>query len=287
MDIALNDFSRVYSAPDEILGNSGKSYELGDRIGGGGNGAVYECIDINGNILAVKFLLHFSDKIKKRFLQEVTVLKAVNHPHIIKYYDDGKVIAYDKKRNPHELYFVIMEKADCNLVEYLRKEISVEYDVYSGQFRGLCEALAELHKYAIHRDIKPENILVKGEKWVLSDFGLCQAVLPENRIDVTEENEKVGPAFWMSPEAITKYYLGTSEINASSDVFQLCMVFIFVLTREFPGGIIQEADIENTTQPIKELLLSAVSHKSTNRPNDGAVLLQLYNNATYYQPQNL
>ena len=40
MDIALNDFSRVYSAPDEILGNSGKSYELGDRIGGGGNGAV-------------------------------------------------------------------------------------------------------------------------------------------------------------------------------------------------------------------------------------------------------
>lgn len=287
MDIALNDFSRVYSAPDEILGNSGKSYELGDRIGGGGNGAVYECIDINGNILAVKFLLHFSDKIKKRFLQEVTVLKAVNHPHIIKYYDDGKVIAYDKKRNPHELYFVIMEKADCNLVEYLRKDSSVEYDVYSGQFRGLCEALAELHKHAIHRDIKPENILVKGEKWVLSDFGLCQAVLPENRIDVTEENEKVGPAFWMSPEAVTKYYLGTSEMNASSDVFQLCMVFIFVLTREFPGGIIQEADIENTTQPIKELLLSAVSHKPTNRPNDGAVLLQLYNNATYYQSQNL
>ena len=283
MDIALNDFSRVYSAPDEILGNSGKSYELGDRIGGGGNGAVYECIDINGNILAVKFLLHFSDKIKKRFLQEVTVLKAVNHPHIIKYYDDGKVIAYDKKRNPHELYFVIMEKADCNLVEYLKKDFPVEYDVYSGQFRGLCEALAELHKYAIHRDIKPENILVKGEKWVLSDFGLCQAVLPENRIDVTEENEKVGPAFWMSPEAVTKYYLGTSEINASSDVFQLCMVFIFVLTREFPGGIIQEADIENTTKPIKELLLSAVSHKSTNRPNDGESLLQLYNNATYYR----
>ena len=283
MDIALNDFSRVYTAPDEILSNSGKRYELGERIGGGGNGAVYECIDINGNVLAVKFLLHFSEKIKKRFCQEVTVLKAVNHPHIIKYYDEGNVIAYDKRKNPQELYFVIMEKADCNLVEYLKKELFIEYDMYSGQFRGLCEALAELHKYVIHRDIKPENILIKGEKWVLSDFGLCQAILPENRIDITDEHEKVGPAFWMSPEAVTKYYFGSSEISTSSDVFQLCMVFVFVLTKRFPGGVLKGSEIANTTQPIKELLLSALSCDSSNRPVDGNALLQMYNNATYYQ----
>lgn len=36
---------KVYHVNDEIVAISRKSYEIGERIGSGGNGAVYECID--------------------------------------------------------------------------------------------------------------------------------------------------------------------------------------------------------------------------------------------------
>ena len=287
MYICLRDGTNVYDVPDSISTPSGNNYELGERIGGGGNGAVYECIDRSGNTLAIKFLLRFSQKSEARFKQETTILKKVNSPHIIKYIDDGCITGHTVRYNKvtdtvKEILFVVMEKADCNLAEYLkREETLVPYEVYAGQFRGLCEALAELHQYAIHRDIKPENILVKGEKWILSDFGLCQAVLPEERIDVTDYNEKIGPAFWMSPEAIDRYYFGGSDIAACSDVYQLCAIFAFVLTKHYPGGIIVDQSALNTTPELSALILNSLSNSTALRPKDGGELLNCYNEATY------
>lgn len=220
-----------FDIEDEIVSFSGKSYELLDRIGSGGNGAVYECIDSSGSIYAVKFLLQLSPKSQKRFDQEVSLLERINHPHIIRYVDKGKVDTVNSKGQAVELPFVIMERADRNLVDYLRSVESVPYEIYAAQFRGLCEALAEIHKVAIHRDIKPENVLIKGETWVISDFGLCTFLDPEEHREITKPNEKVGPAFWMSPEAVDCSYFQSDLIGTYSDVFQLCAVFVFVLTK--------------------------------------------------------
>lgn len=150
-----------------------------------------------------------------------------------------------------------MEKADRNLLDYMKSNEKPEYEEYAPQFRGLCEALAVLHQFAIHRDIKPENILIKGETWVLSDFGLCSFLSPEDHQDITKLNEKVGPMFWMSPEAIDCYYFGGKEIGKYSDVFQICLVFVFVLTHKYPGGIFSAENID-TTPLIKELILEAM-----------------------------
>ena len=282
MYIALNDYTQSFYIEDEIVvSNSGNNYEISERIGSGGNGAVYECIDKQGNVLAIKFLLRFSIKSKKRFTQEINVLKQINNPHIIRYIDDGLVTLYDSHRNPIEAPFLIMEKADYNLAEYIKNEPLLEYEFYSGQFRGLCEGLSELHNIAIHRDIKPENILIKADRWFLSDFGLSQFLDPTLRQDITGENEKVGPLFWISPEAVTKYYFGTEAISTYSDVYQLCLVFLFVITKTFPGGILLKDDIINTTEPIKDLLLSALSNNPKLRPHDGKELLKRYNESTY------
>ena len=54
--------------------------------------------------------------------------------------------------------------------------------------------------------------MIKGETWVLSDFGLCKFFEPEEERELTHVNEKVGPAFWMSPEAITSFYFGKDLI---------------------------------------------------------------------------
>lgn len=287
MEIVLNYNSKVlYLEEDEIVSLKGRSYEIQDRIGAGGNGAVYECIDASGIVYAVKFLLHTSKKSLRRFEQEVSLLKRIKHPHIIGYVDDGVAEMFDRFRNPVNVRFVIMEKADENLVSYLKRHDSIGYELYAAQFRGLCEALEELHRYAIHRDIKPENILIKGETWVLSDFGLCEFLDPDEHQDITRSNEKIGPAFWMSPEAVDNYYWGSDSIGTYSDVFQLCAVFAFVLMRKHPGGMISPENDLNTTPSLRQLLVDSLSNEYSQRPVDGHALVRRYNSAIYGDLEN-
>lgn len=282
MEIALNNYSNVFSWDDEeIISVSGRSYEIQDRIGAGGNGAVYECLDTAGRTFAVKFLLSMSNKMIRRFDQEISLLKKLDHPHIIRYIDSGVAKMKDKSGRHVDVHFVIMEKADENLISYLKSHDTIGYETYAAQFRGLCEALESLHQHAIHRDIKPENILVRGETWVLSDFGLCEFLDPEEHQDITRTNEKIGPAFWMSPEAVDSYYWGTDTVGTYSDVFQLCAVFAFVLMRKHPGGIIADQNDFNTTPEIRQLIIDALSNESGNRPQNGHALAERYNRAIY------
>ena len=114
----------------------------------------------------------------------------------------------------------------------------------------------------------------------MSDFGLCQALLPEEQIDVTDDGEKLGPAFWMTPEAMDNIYFMNDNIGTYSDVFQMGAVFAFVLTKHYPGGIIQQDNQLNTTPEISQLIMKALSNDFNLRPQNGGELLRCYNVAT-------
>lgn len=281
MDILLGK-DQVYTIDDAVISNNDNEYEILEHIGNGGNGSVYSCIDIDGNEYAVKFLVNNSRKSIKRFEQEIKLMKLAQHPHLMNYIDDGSTIGLDSKYKQNVVIkYVVMNKANGNLLDYIKNNSNIPYNEYAPQFRGLCEALAELHKYAIHRDIKPENILLRGTTWVLSDFGLCEFISPELHCDITGINEKVGPRFWMSPEAINSFYFGLDEINKRSDVFQLCSVFAFVLNHRYPGGILNVDDF-NTTEAIRNLLVSSLSNNMDLRPVDGDDLFKKFTEATIY-----
>ncbi len=251
-----------------------------DRLGVGGNAAVYECVDRQGNTWAIKFLLNRSDKSKKRFSQEVGILLKLNHPHIIKCVDYGEVAASVGK-NEFTIPFLIMEKADMNIVDYMRKvDGEIGYDVYAPQIRGLTDALNHLHTVAIHRDIKPENILVHGEVWLLSDLGLCTAVDEDERLDVTKAHERIGPKYWLSPEATDLVYFGTQEIDATSDVYQLCAVFWFIITHRYPLGVIEIDDYASYDGQVCQELLKALKYNKSKRTQSGAALYKSICNAT-------
>jgi serine/threonine-protein kinase len=174
-----------------------------------------------------------------------------------------------------------MEKADMNIVDYMHKAGGdVGYDVYAPQIRGLADALNHLHKVAIHRDIKPENILVRGEAWLLSDLGLCTAVDEDERIDVTKAHERIGPKYWLSPEAIDLVYFGTEEIDATSDVYQLCAVFWFIITRRYPLGVIETDDYATYDGKVCQELLKALKYNKGKRTQSGTALYESICNAT-------
>jgi serine/threonine-protein kinase len=250
-------------------------------LGVGGNAAVYECVDSQGDVWAIKFLLNLSEKAKKRFTQEVDVLLRLNHPHIIKCVDHGEVNGIVRKSNSNTIPFLIMEKADMSIVDFMKKlDGDVGYDIYAPQIRGLADALNHLHKVAIHRDIKPENILVRGETWLLSDLGLCTAVDEEERLDVTKTQERIGPKYWLSPEASDRVYFGTQEIDSSSDVYQLCAVFWFIITKRYPLGIIEADDCALFDELVCQELMKALKYNKGKRTPNGEALYRCICDAT-------
>ncbi len=254
----------------DLTTEEGNSYELEDWIGRGGNAAVFRCRDrVTGEEHAVKFLMRRGTQSAKRFLREVKLLRLVEEDHIGKYHGNGRVeVKHNKNSQVRKIPFIIMELADCNLQELMNVELGpLSYERYAGQFRGLAKALASLHAHAVHRDIKPENILVVGDRWLLSDYGLCTFVNPTEE-DLTQDDRNVGPKFWLSPEAHNRRLGGGDEINAASDVFQLAAIFWYVATGRHPSGIITEDDWTGP-QKLFGVLHKSLFHDYTQRPQDG------------------
>ena len=196
------NFFNLYS---EIQTEEGHFYELEDWIDRGGNATVYQCRHrVTGEEYAIKFLINIRFNNTKRFFREVKLLQSITGDHITKYYGTGRVtVRHNKYDESRKLPFVVMELAERNLQDVLRDQANpLSYEQYAGQFRGLARALSTLHDLAVHRDIKPENILVAGERWLLSDYGLCTFVNPDEE-DLTPamEGQNIGPKFWLSPEA--------------------------------------------------------------------------------------
>jgi eukaryotic-like serine/threonine-protein kinase len=276
ISLFLDRNRRDFFVIDEIVkADSGKQYEIQDRINSGGNAVVYRCTDcITGDDLAIKFQLTFNEKMIKRFLQEIHLLKHVEHPHLMQYIDNGSVLSQKYGKINIIINFVIMPFAELNLLQYVKKNYpaQISYEEYISQFRGLAEGLGVLHKNAIHRDIKPENILIKGSTWILSDFGLCKYIDGTCQ-DITSDTESIGPRYWMSPEALNKVVGNNDEISKTSDVFQLCSVFWFIVTGRHPSGVLDKSNWtgpENIFAPI----YYSLSHDSSKRPSDGN---ELYN----------
>lgn len=273
-------FNKSYSIAEHITGSDGSKYTVIGMIGQGGNGAVFECEnDITGETFALKVLLNSKGIRDKRFVREIQIISSLNHEHIVTYITHGQVpICSQSQRGKWQpktidASFVIMRKADSNLGELLKQnESSLRFEDYYGQFVGLTKALEQLHNKAIHRDIKPDNILISGDVWQISDFGLC-ALVEETEEQLTKAEEAVGPRYWMSPEAVSKAMGLGDVINCCSDLFQLASVFWFVVTRRPPIGVLTMNDWSGPPS-LGQLLLDTLQHNPLRRPRSTTEFLQ-------------
>ncbi|RAT00492.1 hypothetical protein A6E27_24990 [Bacillus cereus] len=264
---------------NNIINISNKTYEIQERLASGGNAVVHKCVElISGEEFAIKFqLTPFNKKRIKRFKQEIALLRQIKHEQLVNYIEDGEIAFKIRKKGGFKtvtdtsIPFIIMQLANENLTDFLKRNGSISYADYIAQFRGLASALATLHGKAIHRDIKPENILVSGETWILSDFGLCK--FNDEAMELTADYEVVGPRYWMSPEALNRCVGNADEISKSSDVYQLCSIFWYVVTGRHPMGIVSEDDWKGP-QPLFRVIYDSLSHDSSKRPCDGGELLK-------------
>lgn len=270
------DNRQYFEIKDVVISSNNRQYEIIDRLGAGGNAVVYSCLNSDGDELAIKFLLNVYDKSLRRFRQEVNTLREIQHPNLIQYVDEGTTVAkvLKNEKREQEILFVVMEKADCNLREHLKNRGKIKYSEYAPQFIGLSEALEVLHERVIHRDLKLENILVIGERWVISDLGLCCYINEEDHEEITTLHEKIGPKYWMSPEAINKIYNEEEQIVPASDVFQLVAIFWFAVTNRYPLGNVSIEDWGDHNKGMCRVLLKGLQHDNLKRQQNGYELHQ-------------
>lgn len=268
-----------YTIPGIVRAGNGREYDVGELINAGGNAVVHECFDrLSGTDYAIKFQVELRGRRPLRFAQEVGLLRSFKDPHIIGYVSDGTVPgvrqqtpsrgggrgahAQGKPPRKEQIPFVVLQRASNSLSELVKGRSRVPPAEYLGQFIGLTRALVKINERALHRDIKPENVLVMGNTWMISDFGLCDVLGGE--MDISGEEERIGPIFWMSPEALNKRLGCGDKICQASDVFQLASVFWYAACGRHPSGIVEQEDWSGPTE-IFPVLRQALIHDHARR----------------------
>jgi len=161
-----------------------------------------------------------------RFIQEYVLLSRIDHPHVIRIYDQG--FADDHAYIAME-YF---ERGD--LRSELRAGMFTERAVEVA--RQVAQALHVVHAAGIvHRDLKPENVMLRHDGSVaLGDFGVAKPLEHDAALGLarTRHGEVVGTPYYLSPEQARG-----GEVTPSSDLYSLGVMFYEMLagTRPFTG----------------------------------------------------
>jgi non-specific serine/threonine protein kinase len=173
------------------------TYTLGERIGSGAMGDVYQGIDTrSGAAVAIKALkpdlMQRNPALLTRFLREGEALRQLNHPNIVALLD-----TFEREG----MHYLVMEHiAGGDLATRLShapeglplgEALSISLD--------LADALTRAHRLGIiHRDFKPANILLAEDGSPrLSDFGIAHV---GGEGVITETGSTLGTLSYLAPE---------------------------------------------------------------------------------------
>ena len=203
-----------------------KGYRLTRKIGSGGMTEVFLAEREADGLPVVLKVLDASGKATSehlsRFIQEYTLLSRIEHPHVIRIYDQGFT---DDHAYIAMEYF---ERGD------LRAEIKagMTQQRVLEIVREVAQALDAIHaRGIIHRDLKPENIMRRPDGSVaLADFGIAKSMLQENlALTQTRHGDVVGTPYYLSPEQASG-----QAITPQSDLYSLGVMMFEMLTGARP-----------------------------------------------------
>ncbi|MEP6823391.1 MAG: protein kinase [Ramlibacter sp.] len=204
-----------------------RGYRLTRKIGSGGMTEVYLAVRESDGLAVVLKVLDASGKAAtehlSRFIQEYTLLSKIEHPHVIRIYDQGFT---DDHAYIAMEYF---EQGD------LRAELTAGMtqprviEVIS----QVAQALGAIHtRGVIHRDLKPENIMRRADGTVaLADFGIAKSMLQADNLALsqTRHGDVVGTPYYLSPEQASG-----QKITPPSDLYSLGVMMFEMLAGQRP-----------------------------------------------------
>ncbi|MFL5494996.1 MAG: protein kinase domain-containing protein, partial [Gemmatimonadales bacterium] len=203
-------------------------YQIERELGRGGMATVYLARDLKHHrLVALKVLRPELSAILggERFLREIRLTAALQHPHILPLLDSGEAGGV--------LFYVMPYVEGESLRHRLEREGQLALEEALHITRGVSGALEYAHRLGvIHRDIKPENILLYQGEPMVADFGL--AILerePDARLTAT--GVSLGTPAYMAPEQVAG-----EVVDGRADVYGLGCLLFEMLTGSppFTGG---------------------------------------------------
>ena len=151
-------------------------YELGQLIGRGGMGEVFEAKDLSlGRSVAIKKMTaafsELGSQARGLFLKEARTVAQLHHPAIVDIYEileDGT-----------DLYLVFEHVKGKTTQQLLAEAGRLPLPRAAEILKPVCEALQFAHgRSMVHRDLKPANIMLTEQGHVkLMDFGIARSLL--------------------------------------------------------------------------------------------------------------
>jgi predicted ATPase/tRNA A-37 threonylcarbamoyl transferase component Bud32 len=209
-------------------------YRLERPLGQGGMAIVHLAQDLkHRRRVAVKVVRpEFATTLgSERFLREIEIAAALNHPHILAVHDSGEAAGV--------LYYVMPYVEGESLRDRLRRDRQLPLEQALQITREVGDALDYAHQRGvIHRDIKPENILLQAGHAVVADFGIARAIIAAEgaagnetrRSALTQPGMPIGTPDYMSPEQA----LAERELDGRSDQYALACVLFEMLSGRPP-----------------------------------------------------
>ena len=245
-------------------------YELGARIGRGGNADVWEARELRGEGRRVALKIAREPGYHDRYLDEFRLLRRLAHSTLTRAFDFGRIEENDR-------YWIALERIDGSDLLASATELQLE----SGErapaelialFLQVASGLEYLHRQGLlHLDLKPSNVLCRVPHAKLIDLGAAmqRGRTPTGAIACT-------PAF-CAPEVARG-----GKPTASSDLFSLGATLRCCLVGELPTsdpGISQKSPdarepIADIPKKLDELVARLSDPVPDRRPRDAGEVLQ-------------
>ncbi|MEM9554719.1 MAG: serine/threonine-protein kinase [Acidobacteriota bacterium] len=216
-------------------------YEIVERLGRGGMGAVYTARrrDDFDQRVALKVVRRGldTDDILRRFHNERQLLARLEHPSIARLLDGGSTA----DGRP----FFAMEQVDGEPIDVWCDERRLGVRQRIELFLDVCEAVRAAHRRLIvHRDLKPSNILVDEQgRPKLLDFGIAKLLHDDSDLMTvrTRRGQRPLTLRWASPEQVAG-----EPVTTASDVYSLGLLLFELLTGRYPYRLTTGSDEEMT-----------------------------------------
>ncbi|XP_037925514.1 serine-rich adhesin for platelets-like isoform X3 [Hermetia illucens] len=213
---------------DEPIGVSpcGRFFKYNKEVGRGSFKTVFRGLDTQTGV-AVAWCELLDKKVNKaermRFREEADMLKKLQHPNIVRFYNYWET-SVAKKKN---IVLVTELMLSGTLKSYLRRFKKINPKVLKSWCRQILKGLHFLHSRSppiIHRDLKCDNIFITGTTGSVKIGDLGLATL-KNR---SFAKSVIGTPEFMAPEMYEEHY------DEAVDVYAFGMCMLEMATSEYP-----------------------------------------------------
>lgn len=228
-----NNTPKTGEEPTALFRKEFGQYRVGEKLGAGGMGTVYEALHLSLNrTVAIKLLP--AESLKKtalvtRFQREMQAVGQLSHPNIVAAHDAGEVDG---------IPYLVMELVEgANISEWARRGEPLEIADVCELVRQAAVGMDYAHRQGmVHRDLKPSNLMLTeteaGEPLVkVLDLGLAllEEKLPEE-FELTGAGHAMGTVEYMAPEQC----IDSHDVDARADIYSLGATLYKLLCGEAP-----------------------------------------------------